>query len=125
MSSSPSQRIQSLLQDIRLASETQYELVMTVRKVALALGKDVSEEVKYGGILFSSAAPFGGIFAYAKHVTLEFSAGASLADPHGALEGAGKLRRHIKLVDAQDVTAKHVKYYLAAAHAQAREQAQK
>ena len=50
--------------------------------------------------------PFCGIFSYAKHVSLEFGAGASLPDKLKVLEGEGKLRRHIKLSSAQDIAEK-------------------
>jgi len=55
------------------------------------------------------------VFSHAKHVSLEFGEGASLPDKHKALEGEGKLRRHIKLVSIQDISAKHVREYLALA----------
>ncbi|MDP1636226.1 MAG: DUF1801 domain-containing protein, partial [Gallionellaceae bacterium] len=109
------ERIARLLEDIRLLSEDRYKLVQAVRKLALDLG-GISEEVKYGGILFAAGKPFCGIFSYANHVSLEFSAGAALPDKHKVLEGDGKLRRHIKLVTIQDVKGKHVSDYLALAH---------
>jgi len=59
--------------------------------------------------------PFCGIFSYARHVSLEFSQGASLPDEYQAFEGEGKLRRHIKLTTARDIAEKHVHAYLAAA----------
>jgi hypothetical protein len=68
--------------------------------------------VKYGGLLFSVKKPFCGVFSYAKHVSLEFGAGASLPDNFKVLEGDGKLRRHIKLLSAQDIAGKHVREYL-------------
>lgn len=108
-------RIEKLLEDIRLLDEERFELVQSLRKLVLGLDASVSEEVKYGGILFSAGKSFCGIFSYAKHVSLEFSEGASLPDEHKALEGEGKLRRHIKLAAAQDIAAKHVPAYLASA----------
>ena len=72
----------------------------------------ISEEIKYGGILFAADKPFCGIFSYSKHVSLEFGGGASLPDRHNVLEGEGKLRRHIKLLSQEDVVVKHVREYL-------------
>lgn len=108
-------RVEKLLEDIRLLDEERFELVQALRKLVLGLDASVSEEVKYGGILFSAGKSFCGIFSYAKHVSLEFSEGASLPDEHKALEGEGKLRRHIKLAAAQDIAAKRVPAYLASA----------
>lgn len=38
-----------------------------------------------------------------------------LPDPHGVLEGGGKLRRHIKLRALQDIADRHVAEYVQAA----------
>ncbi|MBK5566978.1 MAG: DUF1801 domain-containing protein [Ensifer sp. SSB1] len=40
------------------------------------------------------------------HVTLEFSRGAALPDPHAVLEDTGKLRRHIKILRSAEIDAK-------------------
>ncbi|MES2613517.1 MAG: DUF1801 domain-containing protein [Pseudomonadota bacterium] len=105
-------RIEQLLEDIRAHDADRYTLVQALREAVLGLGASVTEEVKYGGILFSAARPFCGIFSYARHVSLELSEGAALPDPHGVLEGQGKGRRHIKLTTVQDIATKHVAEYL-------------
>lgn len=105
-------RISKLLEDMRLLDSGRFELVQALREIILDLGSSVSEEVKYGGFLFFAEKPFCGIFSYAKHVSLEFGAGASLPDKFNVLEGEGKLRRHIKLSSAQDIADKHVREYL-------------
>lgn len=111
----PADRISILLEDIRLLDQSRFELVQSLREIILGLAPSISEEVKYGGILFSAGQPFCGVFSYAKHVSLEFVAGASLPDKYRVLEGEGKLRRHIKLLSAQDISGKHVREYLALA----------
>lgn len=108
-------RISRLLEDIRLVDQTRFELVQSLREMILGLEPSVAEEVKYGGILFSAGKPFCGVFSYAKHVSLEFGAGAFLPDKYKVLEGEGKLRRHIKLSSAQEISGKHVREYLALA----------
>ena len=108
-------RVAQFLEDVRLLDEERFNLVRAVRDLVLGLDSSISEEVKYGGILFSASKPFCGVFSHAKHVSLEFGEGASLPDKHKALEGEGKLRRHIKLVSIQDISAKHVREYLALA----------
>ena len=105
--------VQALLEDIRLLSEEGHTLVQDVRALTKKTLKSVEEEVKYGGILFSSGGvQFGGVFAYREHVSVEFGKGASITDPHGHLEGTGKGRRHIKLRTRQDIAAKHLAEYL-------------
>jgi hypothetical protein len=116
--------VQALLDDIRLLSEDQHALVQSVRELARKTFKPVDEEVKYGGILFSSGGvQFAGVFAYRQHVSVEFGHGASMADPHGLLEGSGKGRRHIKLRIADDVGTKHLADYLKLALQAARDAA--
>ncbi len=110
-----SPRVTSLLEDIRRVSEERFVLVQAVRQLVLGLDPGVSEEVKYGGLLFSVGKPFCGVFAYAKHVSLELSDGASLPDEYQVLEGEGQLRRHIKLYAINDVDQKHVRHYVALA----------
>jgi len=51
-------RVTALLQDLSLVHETNYALVQAVRELVLELGKDVTEAVKYGGILFSRSEAF-------------------------------------------------------------------
>ncbi|MCP1645341.1 ribosomal protein S18 acetylase RimI-like enzyme [Pseudomonas citronellolis] len=107
--------VDRLLQDVRLVSETNFQLLCRVRELALAVAPDVHDEVKYGGVLFSRARPFGGVFAYAGHVSLELSQGASLDDPYAVLEGGGKQRRHIKLRTLDDIETRQVAHYLCSA----------
>lgn len=106
---------QTLLDDLRLVGEEQYALVSAVRTLIKKTFPPVSEEVKYGGILFSSGVPFCGVFAYKQHVSVEFGSGAKIADTLGHLEGSGKGRRHIKLRSLEDIRAKHLADYLSLA----------
>jgi len=78
----PTERISKPPGDIRLLDESRFERVQALRKLILGSGTSVSEEVKFGGLLFSAGKPFCGDFAYAKHVSLEFGAGASMPDSY-------------------------------------------
>ncbi|KRD40920.1 hypothetical protein ASE52_24380 [Acidovorax sp. Root275] len=105
-------RVHQLLLDIKQHHPEQHGLLQGARALVLGLGRDVREEVKYGGILFSAPQPFCGLFAYTQHVSLEFGDGAQLPDAFKVLEGAGKQRRHLKLRTVEDLTAKQVSHYL-------------
>jgi hypothetical protein len=50
-------------------------------------------------------APFAYVGAFRSHVNVGFFHGASLPDPEGLLEGAGKYMRHVKLRVGQTVDA--------------------
>jgi hypothetical protein len=76
----------------------------------------------YGGLVFEhelgrAKTSVCGVFAYSTHISIEFTHGAALADPMGVLEGAGKLRRHIKMRSMGDILAKDVEGYIARAFA--------
>lgn len=103
------------LQDVKEHREQLFPIVARLRDIALAAGPSVTEEVKYGGLLFSSNASFCGVFPYKAHVTIEFGQGASLADPHGLLSGDGKYRRHIKLESMEDIGTRRIADYVALA----------
>lgn len=104
--------VRSLLEDIRLVSEERYEIVEAVRAMVKKRFKPFAEEVKYGGILFSSGVQFCGVFSYKEHVSVEFGAGAKIDDAFGHLEGAGKGRRHLKLRAMADIENKRLAQYL-------------
>ncbi|WP_303747923.1 DUF1801 domain-containing protein [Stenotrophomonas pigmentata] len=107
-----SKSIEALLEDISLLGEGQLALVDAVRQLVKSTIPAVTEEVKYGGILFSSDVQFCGVFAYKQHISVEFGSGAKIADTLGQLEGNGKGRRHIKLRSAGDISAKALAHYL-------------
>jgi hypothetical protein len=107
--------VQALLEDIRLVSEQNYEIVEAVRALVKETFETTSEEVKYGGILFTSGVQFGGVFAYKAHVTVEFGSGSKITDTFGFLEGAGKGRRHVKLMSVAQIEDKKLAQYLSLA----------
>ena len=67
----------------------------------------------YGGILFSvDSEMFSGLFAYSKHVSLEFSNGYLMEDVNNHLEGKGKFRRHLKILERKDIETKDVEGFV-------------
>jgi hypothetical protein len=107
--------VQTLLEDIWLVSEQNYEIVEAVRALVKKTFEATSEEVKYGGILFTSGVQFAGVFSYKAHVTVEFGSGSKITDTFGFLEGAGKRRRHLKLMSFAQIKDKKLAQYLSLA----------
>jgi hypothetical protein len=70
--------------------------------------------------MFSDGTPFGGVFAYKDHVSVEFSHGAKINDTLGFLAGKGKGRRHIKLKVIDDLSGKKLEQYIPLAMAAAK-----
>ena len=115
--------VSSLLDDMGLLGGDQRLIAEAVQALVHKTLPAVTEEVKYGGILFASdGVAFGGVFAYRAHVSVEFGHGTAIDDPFGHLEGAGKGRRHLKLRRTDDIRATRLAAYLplALAAAQAR-----
>ena len=54
-------------------------------------------------------APFGYVNVFTSHVNVGFFQGASLPDPAGLLQGAGKFMRHVKLSPGTRVNAAALK----------------
>ena len=61
-------------------------------------------------------AAFGYVNAFAAHVNVGFFHGASLDDPAGLLQGAGKRMRHVKLRWGEPVDAAALNALIAAAY---------
>jgi hypothetical protein len=61
-------------------------------------------------------APFAYVNAFTAHANVGFFYGASLADPAGILEGAGKFMRHVKLRWGEPPDAAALAELIATAH---------
>ncbi|MFC7421766.1 DUF1801 domain-containing protein [Iodobacter arcticus] len=110
------EKIEQLLRDICLNNPELHTVVQSIRALIYSLIPHASERVMYGGLIFADATPFCGVFVYTRHISLEFSRGCDLQDPHQVLEGKGKVRRHIKIQEATDIEAKYLSTYLLEAH---------
>ncbi|MEM7179275.1 MAG: DUF1801 domain-containing protein [Spirochaetota bacterium] len=108
--------VNDFLADIGLMSKQQLELVLVIRTLFFKASKNIEEGIKYGGLLFTrQGRMLGGIFIYKKHMSIEFSDGATFTDADAILEGKGKFRRHIKIHSQDDLVQKKVSYYIAQA----------
>ena len=112
MNYSPDAQVQSFLEDLESFNVDAFEIIMTLRKIVYSVDPGVQERMMYGGIMFSTHEDFGGVFAYTKHVTMEFSKGYLLKDPEHLLQGKGKYRRHLKFVSIEEVEEEVVKGFV-------------
>ena len=83
-----------------------------------ACGDDV-RELMHDGLATACVddAPFAYVAILKAHVNIGFFQGASLNDPAGLLEGAGKRMRHVKLKPGQAFDAKALSALIEAAYA--------
>jgi Domain of unknown function (DU1801) len=70
-----------------------------------------------GAIVCVTDAPFAYVNVFRDHVNVGFYQGASLDDPAGLLEGAGRFMRHLKLLPDNEVNAAAVQALIDAAYA--------
>ena len=84
-----------------------------IRKIFFDESAEIEEDFKYGGIVFNlSDELIGGIFIYKNHLSVEFSNGAQFSDNDGFLEGKGKMRRHLKILEGNPIKDKRLRFYI-------------
>ncbi len=106
-------KVNDFLIDIQSVSADKLEIIESIREIFNAASPALVEGIKYGGLVFNlSNTLVGGIFPYKAHVTIEFSEGATLPDPSGILEGKGKKRRHLKIIEQQDIKRKNTGFFV-------------
>ncbi len=106
-------RVNKFMDDLQSVSPDKLEIIKSIRKIFLGADKELTEEIKYGGLVFNlSNVLIAGIFPYKEHISIEFSNGSDLDDPSGILEGKGKKRRHLKIINKQDINDKNVNEFV-------------
>lgn len=106
-------RVTEFMIDIQSHSTERYEMAMKIREMHFNNASNVSEDIKYGGLIFlKDQVMVSGIFFYTKHISVEFGRGVDFSDPNSMLEGKGKFRRHIKLSSPDDLITKQVHQYV-------------
>lgn len=110
---SSNDKVNDFLRDMQSVSPNQFEIMLSIRELFFDANKETVEDIKYGGLVFNvSNSLVGGIYAYKKHISIEFSHGVEFTDPDTLLEGAGKRRRHLKIVTLDDITQKNSAYFI-------------
>lgn len=116
MKATDSDKVCKFMDDLSSVSPDKFEIIKPIRKIFLSANKELTEDIKYGGLVFSlSNTLVGGIFPYKEHISIEFSNGADFLDPSKILEGKGKKRRHLKIIEKKDIKDKNVKIFIAEA----------
>ncbi|MCF6203588.1 MAG: DUF1801 domain-containing protein [Methylococcaceae bacterium] len=60
------------------------EVIELIREIFHNANQKLSEEIKYGGVVFNlSNSLVGGIFPYKQHISIEFCNGVGFPDPSG------------------------------------------
>jgi hypothetical protein len=110
---SSTDKVNQFLIDIKSTFPDKFEIIEEIRAAFFKENSELEEDIKYGGIVFNlSDQLMGGLFLYKKHLSIEFSNGAQFSDPEGLLEGKGKLRRHLKILESSDIKSKNINFYI-------------
>ena len=116
MNISPNDKVNGFLADIQFTSHKNLDRVILIRELFLKAKKNLNEDIKYGGLVFSiSKELIAGVFSYKNHISIEFGNGVDFIDNDSILEGSGKQRRHIKIFKDSDIGDKKCDYYISQA----------
>jgi len=111
--SSVRQKVESFLTDIQVTFPDRFETLQKIRRIFHQQNSGFSENIKYGGLVFHlSNELVAGIFSYKNHISVELGNGANFTVPSGLLEGKGKMRRHLKIVEITDIDNKKVEFFI-------------
>ena len=113
MKSSNNEKVQNFLNDLKVVDPLAYSIVLEIRDIIFKVHPEVDEKMMYGGIVFfNKDEMFSGLFARKNHITLEFSNGYLMKDPDNFLEGKGKYRRHLKILNKRDIVTKQTANFI-------------
>jgi len=105
--------IEELLHDFELINYELTEIMVYLRNKILSSSHILTEDIKYGGIVFlKNGHMLSGIFLRKKFVTMEFGFGYEFVDEDNLLEGTGKFRRNLKFKTMEDVERKRAEYFI-------------
>jgi hypothetical protein len=106
-------KINTFIKDLEVIDPKKNKIVKQLRKIFNIKYPELGERFIYGGIgFYHNNELIGGIFVSKKHVSLTFSNGAQFKDPKKSLDGTGKYRRFLKIVDFKDIKIKEVGYFI-------------
>lgn len=107
------QRIKQLLQDFDAVNPELGKIIRSLRKTVLSIAPESVEKIMYGGIIFTIPdRMFCGLFLRKNHVSVEFDLGFLLQDKEKHLEGAGQYRRHLKILNKNDINTKKAENFI-------------
>lgn len=98
-------------------NQNQVQIIECLNELVVRVAPEAALLDMYGGIVIELQAGdpksrIGGFYVYAEHVSFEFAKGAAFEDHEGWLEGSGKLRRHLKLRELDDIRSKRCEEFL-------------
>jgi len=110
---SKNKEVQEFLDKIKMVNSEKSDILIKIRQIIFDTFLKAEERIMYGGIVFFfDNKMFSGLFLNKEHITLEFSKGFIMKDPHDFLEGKGKYRRHLKFRTMDDIANNDVLFFV-------------
>jgi hypothetical protein len=88
------------------------EIVDRLRKLMREAAPDAEEVITYGILAWRGNLMLAVISPTKKDVTLAFSRGAEFEDKYGLLRGVGKVSKHVKIKNPQEINKEALEYYI-------------
>ncbi len=108
-----SDKIKKFLSDIETVSPERARLAKKLRDMYVSSHPNLTENFIYGGIgIYFGKKLLGGVWIYAKHISVIFGEGYRIKNIDNILEGGGKFRRHIKIFSGKDIKEKKVALFI-------------
>ncbi len=87
-------------------------VVAMLRELMRETAPNVKEEISYGLPAYKGRRILAVISPTKKDITFSFSHGTEFEDKFGLLKGRGKVSRHVKIKNLQDVNKDALRYYI-------------
>lgn len=97
--------------EARVLPEFQPVVVM-LRKLMRETAPDAKEGIMYGIPAYTGKKTLAIISPTKKDITFAFSRGAEFEDKYGLLKGKGKISKHVKIKNIQDIDKDALQYYI-------------
>ncbi len=88
------------------------DIVAMLRQLMRETAPDAQEVITYGILGWKAKRVLAVISPTKKGITFSFSQGAEFEDRHGLLQGVGKVSKHVKIRDINDVDKDALRYYI-------------
>ena len=89
-----------------------WPVVAMLRQLVREMAPAATEEVSYGIPVFKLRKIFAVISPTKKDITFSFTHGSEFEDRYGLLKGKGKVARHVKIKNIQNVNMEALRYYI-------------
>jgi hypothetical protein len=91
----------------------QYQDIVTmIRQLMREITPDATEVISYGIPVYKKKRMLAVISPTKKDITFAFSRGAEFEDKYGLLQGVGKISKHVKIKNLEDVNIEALRYYI-------------